>query len=72
MFTEEYYPSGYFPRTVTDGGADCVSVYPSIASPDQFKQIGIGENLSVNYGRDPFNLHFRKFQSKTEWIGSII
>ena len=24
-----------------------------------------------NYGRDPFNQTFRKFRSKTQWIGSV-
>ena len=26
---------------------------------------------SVSYGRDPFNQNFRKFRSKTQWIGSV-
>ena len=24
-----------------------------------------------DFGRDPFNQNFRKFRSKTEWIGSV-
>ena len=27
--------------------------------------------LDVNNGRDPFNQTFRKFRSKTQWIGSV-
>ena len=32
------------------------------------------ENVKQNggeFGRDPFNLNFRKFRSKTQWIGSV-
>ena len=25
----------------------------------------------TEYGRDPFNQNFRKFRSKTQWIGSV-
>ena len=37
MFTDEYYPSGYFPRTKTT------------ASRDEFKPIRIRENFVVNH-----------------------
>ena len=59
IFTDEYYPSGYFPRTGTIHPgiflgralwADSVSPrMNTIASRDQFKPIRIGENLVVNY-----------------------
>ena len=59
IFTDEYYPSGYFPRTGTIHPgiflglalwADSVSPrMKTIASRDQFKPIRIGENLVVNY-----------------------
>ena len=26
---------------------------------------------NLHYGRDPFNQNFRKFRSKTQWIGSV-
>ena len=26
---------------------------------------------TVSFGRDPFNQNFRKFRSKTQWIGSV-
>ena len=29
------------------------------------------KNCTVNVKRDPFNQNFRKFRSKTEWIGSV-
>ena len=28
-------------------------------------------NTYRNHGRDPFNQNFRKFRSKTQWIGSV-
>ena len=37
----------------------------------QHEKVGekVGENRDK--GRDPFNQNFRKFRSKTEWIGSV-
>ena len=29
------------------------------------------QNRSIDIGRDPFNQNFRKFRSKTQWIGSV-
>ena len=59
IFTDDYYPSGYFRRTTTihpgifggralwaDSGPPRMN---TIASRDQFKPIRIGENLVVNY-----------------------
>ena len=44
--------------------------YPDLGSAfDWLKQIL--PNKSTNQGRDPFNLNFRKFRSKTQWIGSV-
>ena len=30
-----------------------------------------GTRITPNSGRDPFNQNFRKFRSKTQWIGSV-
>ena len=46
FFTDEYYPSGYF---FLDGHYGVSLRLSNIASRDQFKPIGIGENLVVNY-----------------------
>ena len=50
IFADDYYPSGYFPRTPQ--WADSVSQrMNTITSRDQFKPIRIVENLVVNYNR---------------------
>ena len=52
IFTDEYYPSGYFRRRTLC--ADSVSPrMNTIASRDQSKPIRIGENLVVNYKSNP-------------------
>ena len=37
-----------------------------------YKLFGMDSHESrINKGRDPFNQNFRKFRSKTQWIGSV-
>ncbi len=52
VFTDEYYPSGYFPRTGTMGLCPRMN---TIASRGQLKPIRIGENLEVNWYNSEYN-----------------
>ena len=39
--------------------------------PPWFQKHSKSRDLSRDLGRDPFNQNFRKFRSKTQWIGSV-
>ena len=60
----------YSLRTIMDGKND--SSIKQISQPIQIaiRRPELSRRNGIK-GRDPFNQNFRKFRSKTQWIGSV-
>ena len=59
------------PRITTNCLAYCSSIPESA---EEIKRLAVENHAYTdheNNGRDPFNQNFRKFRSKTQWIGSV-